>query len=142
MASLPDVPVSLTASSPASPSSRNPAKLSPAKIAGIAVSSILVIAFVGLSLLFRDHRRRKSNEHKEAWSKTELHANDVDNEARGLGPHMAESKPLVEAEDVSYLPEIECRTTAHEAEGQRAEVFEAPADLSVFPEISAEKEND
>ena len=147
MASLPPFPFPFplgTASNDTSPS--NPPKpdsppssshLSHAIITGIAVGCVLATSFlVMISCLFM-YRKRRGSTHAEPWSRGELPADDVDNEARGLGPHVVDSTAIAEVEDAWRMPEVEGRSTALEIEGGRPEIFEAPADLSALPELMA-----
>lgn len=114
-------------------------------IGGIAVGCVLATSFLVVTSClviyrkrrFKERRKGRGSAHAEPWSKGELPADDVDNEARGLGPHMADSTPIAEVEGARRLPEVEGRSTALEIGGESTEIFEAPADLSALPELVA-----
>lgn len=69
------------------------------------------------SCLFICRRRRRA--HAEPWSEGELLADDVNNGAGSLGPHMI----IAEVGDTWRMPEVEGRSTARGIEGETTEIF-------------------
>lgn len=148
---LPPVPVSIASNATSTRGSPRPAiapgspHLSRATTAGVAAGCVLAASFLVMASCLVIHRKRRLKEkgkkrgsaHAEPWSKGELPAEDVDNEARGLGPHMADSTGIAEVEGAQRLPEVEGRNIALEIEAESIEIFEAPADLSALPELMA-----
>lgn len=102
--------------------------LSPGAKAGIGVGvAIGVIALnAGMFLLWkkRQHKNHEPSQEQQ-WTKTELAADDVDREARGYGPRMADSEPRAEVEGNSAIPE---------AAGDKP-VFEKPGQGDSAPEL-------
>ena len=64
---------------------------------------------------------------RDPWTKTELEAEDVDREARGYGPHLADS---------TQRAEVDGSGVTREVQADSSEIFEAPGDLPTLPELS------
>lgn len=92
---------------------------------------MFVIALaLGMFFIYRraKERKRKEQDQGSQWTKTELAADGVDRESRGYGPHMAASTERAEVEDTGVM---------HEVQADSGQIFEAPGDLPILPELPA-----
>ncbi|KAI4250860.1 MAG: hypothetical protein LQ352_005206 [Teloschistes flavicans] len=93
---------------------------------GIGVAVVVMITIVVALLFIRRRRQQKKvgGAKPEQWTKTELAADGVDGEARGYGPHMADSNVRVEIEDTSKIREAPGDGPIFEKPGEGGNVSE------------------
>lgn len=99
----------LNPSASSTPSASSQSGLSSGAKAGIGVAvAVLVIVAAVVAVFYLRHQRRQKQHQQigtKEWTKTELAADDVDREARGYGPHMADPGARAEVEGTSALRE-------------------------------------
>lgn len=120
MARLPPNPVGAASNStferdPLKPNSLPSDHLFHAFAAGIAVGCVLAMPSLLIGSYLAIHRKTRGSARAGTRSKSEFSADDVDSEARGLDPHMVNSKANAEVEGRNLVLEIG---------GESAEVFE------------------
>ncbi|KAI4199133.1 MAG: hypothetical protein LQ350_004823 [Teloschistes chrysophthalmus] len=127
---------SSTASGSSTNGTRNPATSSSPSQSGLSSGArarigvgvaVVVLVAIAVALLFIRRRRqqKKTREDKpEQWTKTELAADDVDREARGHGPHMADSNARFEVEDTGRMQELPEHPPIFEIPGEGENVSE------------------
>ena len=108
----------------------NPRFSSGAKI-GVGISIPIVFLALGAALILylraRKKKRHLSEHDRNAqWTKKELAAEEIDREAKGYGPHMAASTRRTELEAIGVVRELPADI---------CEVFEAPGDVPILPEL-------
>ena len=112
---------------PSPQSSRSGISLGAKAGIGVAVAVVVIAAVIAALLLLKRRRQQKKQQEstKEQWTKTELAAEDIDREAQGYGPHMADSNERAEVEGTS---------ATREAPGDRP-IFEMSEDNDTRPEM-------
>ncbi|KAL8685629.1 MAG: hypothetical protein Q9218_007643 [Villophora microphyllina] len=112
-----------------SPSRSTHSGLSSGARAGIGVGvAVVAIAALVVALIFIRRRRRQKKAEgngREQWTKTELAADGIDPEAKGYGPHMADSNPRAEVDGTGVI---------REAPGDRP-IFEKPGEGLILHEM-------
>ena len=111
----------------------------------MAFTLVLLLSLFVFFIRRRRRTRSTKSKQKEPWIKGELPADDVDREARGMGPHMLESTPVAEVDGTSWVPEVEgeernvleAPAAVAEIHGDSREVCEAQGDMSTLPQLMA-----
>ena len=120
---------SATATSTPQPSPDN--GLSVGAKAGVAIGAVaLAAALLAFLVLMRRRSVKKKaaveeKDRSDQWTKTELPAEDVDPEARGYGPLMADSTAREEMEGTGVRREV----------ADDGQIYEAPGDTGRVPEL-------
>ena len=89
--------------------------------------ALLVLALVLGTYFIKKRAIERKGTNSGPWTKTELEAEDIDREARGYGPHMADSTQRAELDGFVVMGEVQADSS---------EIVEAPGDLPALPELS------
>ena len=101
---------------------------------GIGIGlALLVLALVVSTYFIRRRAMQRKGIDIDPWIKIELPADDVDREAQGYGPHMADS---------TQRAEVDGSGVTHELQADSSEIAEAPGDLPTLPELSGRHSED